>query len=993
MRRLCFWFLERHSSLLTPVCDTLNRRSVLRFAAKPDEGQMVARRKPRILLPDKRKVVRRLKFDSLEDRKLLAGLSVFVFDDANGSGKLDSVELGAEGRVVFLDQDRDGTLDPSEFWALTDRHGRVSFDGLAPGDYWPVLFGANPSLVGTTQVSNAPSGELHVALPTKKVLAFESDHEVWLHSHARLQLVDLSNESIVREVTFDRPILDAVVAEEAAWVLLDNNGGAPELQKVDLNDHSVQVLPSVAGVRWTKLMATRSGVLIQAVDASQRVQLYGWHEGRFRAYTSQADLNGSSTIYSDPSSDFLFAISPSTVAGRSQLNVFQTESFALHRMASRELGPGAEIVGVDGANGTLAVRSRLQTTLLKLNPTLDDLFALGNDAGSLVFDSLRQQLRVYYPSAQELRTFETESWQLVDRSPLLGPSSLGQPLLSPNRERLVSLSSGGLYSLNLLQTKPTVIPLAAVDSVASVTFGQRSRGLNQAPRINQEVDFSLLEDSDLSFAFERGPFQLQDAERDLVGVFVIEGPKNGKLNWSVIEGGSYLPSSNFEGTDSIVVQAFDGRSWSERSTLALKVLPINDPPLAIETSLGPISEGARQGDALGVVTILDPDRDAEYRVTVSDPRLLVVDGVLRLAPHASLDFERESQLTFEIVATDQHRQEHSISRSLSVSIFNENEAPTSLILETQGAISENESGVAIGTLQVLDPDGNEEFRWLVSDARFVVVGSQLFLAPGVSFNYEAEEYVPLSITAIDRGGAKIIANLSIAVRDQNDAPQGLVIDHNQIIADVRGYQIGNVTVLDEDESDLYDFSVDDARFMFVGNLLQLKPNVAITDSSVSSLRVRVTAVSRLDQRTISDSLPLQVVRPLSPWQNPLDPLDVDGDGIISLRDPLIIINELNKEGIRILPPVTDGEPNHRIDVNGDGKITPVDVLIILNHLNENGISSASGSLKKQAAGEGEGVGVTPATADLSLASYLAEQDLASDSPSKQPLQRGQKRTR
>ncbi len=108
----------------------------------------MARRKPRILLPDKRKVVRRLKFDSLEDRKLLAGLSVFVFEDANGSGKLDSVELGAEGRVVFLDQDRDGRLDPSEAWALTDRLGRASFDGLAPGDYWPVLFGANPASSG-----------------------------------------------------------------------------------------------------------------------------------------------------------------------------------------------------------------------------------------------------------------------------------------------------------------------------------------------------------------------------------------------------------------------------------------------------------------------------------------------------------------------------------------------------------------------------------------------------------------------------------------------------------------------------------------------------------------------------------------------------------------------------------------------------------------------------------------------------------------------------
>ncbi len=315
-----------------------------------------------------------------------------------------------------------------------------------------------------------------------------------------------------------------------------------------------------------------------------------------------------STVIHPPT--FLFAMSPSTTGDRSQLNVLRTESFALQRVASRELGPGAEIIGVDGANGTVAVRTRLQTTLLKLNPTLDDLFALGNDASSLVFDSLRKQLRVYYPSAKELRTYETESWQLIDRSSLLGPSSLGQPLLSPNRERLVSLTSSGLYSLNLLQSKPSVIPLSAVDSVASVTFGQRSRGINQAPSISPKVDLSLLEDSDLSFALERGPFQLQDAERDVVGVFVIEGPKNGKLNWSVIEGGSYLPYSNFEGTDSIVVQAFDGRSWSERSTLALKVLPINDPPLAIETAIGPISEGARSGDALGVVTILDPDRDA-----------------------------------------------------------------------------------------------------------------------------------------------------------------------------------------------------------------------------------------------------------------------------------------------------------------------------------------------------------------------------------------------
>ncbi len=51
---------------------------------------------------------RQLKFDSLEDRRLLAGLNVFVFDDADGSGRAETDEIGTPGQVVFLDIDANG---------------------------------------------------------------------------------------------------------------------------------------------------------------------------------------------------------------------------------------------------------------------------------------------------------------------------------------------------------------------------------------------------------------------------------------------------------------------------------------------------------------------------------------------------------------------------------------------------------------------------------------------------------------------------------------------------------------------------------------------------------------------------------------------------------------------------------------------------------------------------------------------------------------------
>lgn len=82
----------------------------------------------------------------------------------------------------------------------------------------------------------------------------------------------------------------------------------------------------------------------------------------------------------------------------------------------------------------------------------------------------------------------------------------------------------------------------------------------------------------------------------------------------------------------------------------------------------------------------------------------------------------------------------------------------------------------------------------------------------------------------------------------------------------------------------------------------------------------------------------------SPWQNPQNRFDVNGDGTEAPIDVLQIINDLNAHGSRPLPDPPEGDsPPPFLDVSGDRFVAPNDALAVINRLN----SAASG-------GESEG---------------------------------------
>src|SRR4051794_40727819 len=80
----------------------------------------------------------------------------------------------------------------------------------------------------------------------------------------------------------------------------------------------------------------------------------------------------------------------------------------------------------------------------------------------------------------------------------------------------------------------------------------------------------------------------------------------------------------------------------------------------------------------------------------------------------------------------------------------------------------------------------------------------------------------------------------------------------------------------------------------------------------------------------------------SPWQNPLDPTDLDCDGQLSASDALVAINAINSQGsgdlhAKFAPTMLEGRVKgaaaNFLDASGDGELTSIDPLIVINAIN------------------------------------------------------------
>jgi hypothetical protein len=67
------------------------------------------------------------------------------------------------------------------------------------------------------------------------------------------------------------------------------------------------------------------------------------------------------------------------------------------------------------------------------------------------------------------------------------------------------------------------------------------------------------------------------------------------------------------------------------------------------------------------------------------------------------------------------------------------------------------------------------------------------------------------------------------------------------------------------------------------------------------------------------------------YQNPRNRYDVNDDGLVNPFDVLVLINDLQRNGPRTLPPAGFTPPPY-LDVDGNGGVSPIDVLQVINFL-------------------------------------------------------------
>lgn len=96
--------------------------------------------------------------------------------------------------------------------------------------------------------------------------------------------------------------------------------------------------------------------------------------------------------------------------------------------------------------------------------------------------------------------------------------------------------------------------------------------------------------------------------------------------------------------------------------------------------------------------------------------------------------------------------------------------------------------------------------------------------------------------------------------------------------------------------------------------------------------------SSLPRHAISRNLRFEMLEQrqllaIDTWQNPVQPLDVNGDAHVSPLDALIVINALNEHGPGNLNAIFGSPSQYYYDVNGDDLLSPLDALMIINRLN------------------------------------------------------------
>lgn len=362
-----------------------------------------------------------------------------------------------------------------------------------------------------------------------------------------------------------------------------------------------------------------------------------------------------------------------------------------------------------------------------------------------------------------------------------------------------------------------------------------------------------------------------------------------------------------------------------------------------------------------IATLVAPDADIFQTVVLevlpgTDGSKFLLDpisGELRFAPGVVLDYVQKPSYEFFVKATDNGVPSRSRTALIRVEIAKFNASGPTVPNQTFATPENPVNRVVVGRIQGTDLDGDSlaSFNLLTVGSPFEVnpLSGEVSVAVGAKLDFEMQSTYVLQVLVGDSGvpSKSSTGIITVNIGDKNDPPTAISSLKGTLPINQFGYVVSDLKVVDQDPSTQYIYTTQDPLFEVRNGKIALRPNVSLDSSLVGkTINIPVTVVDAFDPTSRADlNLRFTVVDNPSPWQNPLQRLDVNRDGKVSPADSLTIINSLNEVGRRALsaPRLFSEMDQPDYDVNGDGVISPADSLMVVNFLNLGGTG-----------GEGEG---------------------------------------
>ncbi|GAA4457499.1 Ig-like domain-containing protein [Novipirellula rosea] len=896
----------------------------------PKRGRIRIRRRPIV--------------EHLGDRRVLAAITGVVFDDLDHSFRQEASEHSLPSRLVYLDTNNNAVLEKGEKIAVADAAGAFRFDGLSDGDYQVRLFNGT-SVQDQLYPFKATIETAATPIEDALSLLAAGNRSGYVLTETGVEVADLAaaeNETISVGTHLTKLqtlpdgnllVIGGEVGGDSAWIVDPASG---TVDAIDLSGSESSKLWSDIAIdgdgRGVALADSADPVAVQSLDASDA------DLGLVVSTTTTIVPADTTVITSDTGPRSVFAW-----AGEDglKLSLWSNETASMISTDPIEVAGVSSLLDFDDESGLLVLRQiDGGVSVLDANADFASLHSFPEMTGPVTLDGARDLLMTVSPvdtllQVVDLRDGSVIADQAIDLSTigeLVAIASKGKP------EAIAVLGSTGVIEVSLRRADSHRVKIADNQDADPIRFALFVEGDNTAPNYESLPALSTSEDQTLNLAAPGVRVGASDIENDQFVIVQKGTASHGTVSVAVDGSVTYKPDPDFYGTDSVSVTIHDGVTESELIDLLITVTPVADPPVDVIFHFDPIPEALALGDDIGLVEVIDADGVNNHVIQVNDPRFQVNDqGMLIFIGGANgegLNFEVEPWIPLTVSVTDPETETELVSYP-AITVTDSND-PITGISPSEATVFENAVGDTVAELFVIDED-TEQFHILtVDDDRFVIDGSDLRLADGVSLNFEDTQEIVVNVTAKEFGinGVPFTQPITIRVKDLPEQPEVLSLVGGSVVEFESGAVAGTLTLDGQSVSARYVLTVDDTRFEVVDGQLKLIDDQFVEQSTQSEIQLTVTATDSNNQfQPLSSTFVIDVLENETPFHNDSNPYDVDNGGSVTAADALAIINFLNVYGPG---PVGAGDPAFGYDVNADGSVTALDALLILNEINRNG---------------------------------------------------------